>query len=142
MTLVVYTARMSYGGPDRLDITRATAHNLGEAMGLPCPGAIFAPSWKILNRALRELEAAKRQRDCGQAQRSDHAEQASWVRYSKDYTEEMRQSYRMHRAEWDALLARDVVTLVCFCINPQRCHRTVLAGILGKLGADVKGERS
>lgn len=51
-------------------------------------------------------------------------------------------SYRDHRAAWDALLARDEVTLVCYCTDAAHCHRTVLSGILGKLGATVCGERS
>jgi len=140
--LIVHTARISYGGPDRLDITRANAHNVGDVMGRECAGAIFAPSWGILNRAIREIEAAGRMKACGQLQRADHAQQASWKKYERAYIEEMRASYRQHRQQWEALLARDVVTLVCYCVDHLRCHRTVLATILGKLGAEVKGERS
>jgi len=57
------------------------------------------------------------------------------------YTAEMRASYRERRLTWDALLAHAEVTLVCYCNDPAHCHRTLLAGILGKLGADVRGER-
>src|SRR5579859_433043 len=35
----------------------------------------------------------------------------------------------------------DEVTLVCVCTDATRCHRTVLAGLLGKMGGMVKGER-
>ncbi len=119
--MIVHTARVTYSGPDRLDITRSKA----APDGIP-----FAPSWGILTPILR-----LRQHDL-------HAEaEAAWPRYVEDYTNEMRVSYRLERAVWDALLARDQVTLVCYCMDPQRCHRTVLAGILGKLGAEVRGER-
>lgn len=40
----------------------------------------------------------------------------------------------------DPSLARSRVVLVCYCTDPTRCHRSLLAGILGKLGADVRGE--
>ena len=141
MALIVYTARISYGGDDRLDVTRSTAHNVGQVMGRPCPGAPFAPSWAILNRGIREIEAAERLHACGLKQQADHAMQASWVWYRKAYLGEMRASYRLHRAQWDELLAREMVTLVCFCVDDRRCHRTVLAWILGRLGAEVRGER-
>ena len=65
-----------------------------------------------------------------------------WPRYVADYTHEMRMSYRRNRLAWDALLARSEVTLLCYCTDANFCHRTVLAGILGKLGAVVKGERT
>lgn len=44
MTLAVHTARISYSGPDRLDVTRKSAG----PEGLP-----FAPSWQILGPMLR-----------------------------------------------------------------------------------------
>lgn len=50
-------------------------------------------------------------------------------------------SYRLNRVAWNELLAREVVTLVCFCTNPGTCHRRLLAGYLGQLGAVVCGER-
>ena len=65
----------------------------------------------------------------------------TWALYSAAYASEMRESYRTQRATWDALLARESVTLVCYCTDPARCHRTLLAGILAKLGATVVGER-
>lgn len=116
MTLLVHTARITYSGPDRLDITRKS--------GDPT----FAPSWAILRPML-------------EARRNGPSYVWLWPQYVADYTAEMRTSYREHRAAWDALLARDEVTLVCYCTDPQHCHRTVLAGILGKLGATVCGER-
>jgi uncharacterized protein YeaO (DUF488 family) len=122
MTLVVYTDRVSYRGPDRLDVTRSSAG----PDGLP-----FAPSWGILTPILR-----LRQHDM-------HREfERAWPGYVENYTDEMRVSYRDDRPSWNALLARRTVTLVCYCVDPAHCHRTLLAGILGKLGAEVKGERA
>jgi hypothetical protein len=114
--LIVHTARLTYGGPDRFDVTRAGEHP---------DGVLFAPSWTILNEFRRGRDLA-----------------SAWAGYVPAYTDEMRRSYRENRAKWNALLARESVTLVCFCADPAHCHRTVLAGILGKLGATVAGERS
>lgn len=119
MTLIVYTSRVTYAGPDRLDITRKGADRYG---------ILFAPSWRLLNPMLA-------------VRRNDPNWFRLWPQYVEDYTAEMRTSYRDHRAEWDALLARPEVTLVCYCTDPGHCHRTLLAGILGKLGATVCGER-
>lgn len=119
MTLLVHTSRITYAGPDRLDVTRKS--------GDP----VFAPSWAIL-RPMLELRRAEGMMSVAYA----------WPRYVADYTAEMRQSYVRNRAAWDALLSRDEVTLCCFCTDLQHCHRTVLAGILGKLGAMVCGERT
>lgn len=118
----VHTARIAYAGPDRLDITRKSAG----PDGIP-----FAPSWAILGPVLtmRKLYGAS-------------GVNQVWPRYVEDYTAEMRQSYRDHRAAWDALIARDEVTLVCYCADSARCHRTLLAGILAKLGAKLCGERA
>lgn len=121
MTLQVYTARISYRGTDRLDVTRKSAG----PDGLP-----FAPSWDIL----RPMIALRRGAD-------QDAELRAWPQYVVAYTAEMRSSYQRNRPTWDVLLARTEVTLVCYCSDPEHCHRTVLAGILGKLGAEVHGER-
>ena len=47
---------------------------------------------------------------------------------------------KVERAAWDALLARPAVVLVCYCTDPARCHRRVLAELLAKLGAVDLGE--
>jgi hypothetical protein len=118
--VIVYTQRVTYSGPDRLDIARSSAG----PDGLP-----FAPSWTIL-RPMLNLRRS-----------SEGLTAWAWRKYSAQYTEEMRRSYVSNRAAWDALLARDEVTLLCYCTDPVHCHRTVLAGILAKLGAEVRGER-
>lgn len=115
----VWTARVTYGVPDRLDITRKSADPVG---------VVFAPSWAILGPA---LELRKR----------GVKTEESWADYVELYTAEMRRSYVTHRSTWNAVLARESVTLVCFCTDANQCHRTVLAGFFGKLGARVCGER-
>lgn len=118
MTLRVRTARVSYRGADRLDVTRKSAG----PDGLP-----FAPSWGILSPALTKLATGT-------------LTDEDWRVYSEQYTAQMRTSYRDQRAAWDALLAREHVVLVCYCADAERCHRRVLAGILAKLGAVDEGE--
>lgn len=100
MTLVLYTARVSYGGPDRIDVTRKG-------------GSIFGPTWALLN-----------------AGRS-----GSWETYAEEYTRQMRQSWRRHRSTWLWLLGRQRAVLCCYCTDAERCHRTLLAGLLVKAGA-------
>lgn len=65
---------------------------------------------------------------------------ADWARYVERYAAEMRLSYRERRSAWDELLSWERVVLLCFCTDPERCHRRVLAGILAKLGATDCGE--
>ena len=151
MTLIVHTARVSYAGADRLDVTRKSA---------PPEGIAFAPSWAILRPALDLLSVARSMREaadhagaakpddatlaesCLEMTRAAEAiESGAWSLYVEAYRGEMRESYRTQRAAWDALLSRESVTLVCYCTDPARCHRTLLAGILAKLGATVAGER-
>ena len=117
MTLLVRTARLSYSGPDALNVTRKSAD---------ATGIVFAPSWRILKPAL--------------VARRDGRLDEAWPGYVADYTTEMRRSFREQRAAWDALLARESVTLTCYCAQADRCHRTLLAGFLAKLGATYTGE--
>jgi hypothetical protein len=119
MTLRLYTGRIGYRGEDGLPVTRRVVTH---PAGLP-----FAPSDGLLSWGLAERHAG----------RGD----AMWPTYAARYTAEMRASYRQHRAAWDALLARDEVTLLCFCHGPDRCHRGVLAGLLVRCGAVYEGER-
>lgn len=131
MPLEVYTARVTYAGPDRLDITRKSAG----PEGLP-----FAPSWAIVRPM---IDARRRWRADGTAFADRVIEENRlWYDYLVAFRAEMRASYRAHRAAWDALLARERVTLVCYCTDPYKCHRTVLArSFLTALGAVYQGER-
>lgn len=150
----VHTARISYRGEDRLDVTRKSGRE----------GLVFAPSWALLGPVLRARRALelKRVEECElveSIERGDGGDAGlltvsfelsvaecewseAWTRYVEGYLEEMRASYRASRAAWDALLARPVVTLCCYCTDPEHCHRTLLArDILPKLGATYGGER-
>jgi len=115
----VYTARMGIRDPDYLDVTRTGNERRkdGEHRGI---GLAFAPSGAILWPAKRG--------------------ELGFEEYQRLYTAEMRQSYRTRRQAWDELLSWERVVLLCFCTEPLRCHRTVLAGILVKLGAEDCGE--
>lgn len=137
MSLVVRTARIGYVGGDALDVTRKSAR--GDALA-------FAPSWSILRPA---LDARTRAAEASKLWWSNLAESdegpailaASWAAYVPAYLAEMRASYRANRGAWEALLARPSVVLLCYCTDPEHCHRTLLARlILPKLCATYAGE--
>ena len=119
MTLKVYTSRMTFGGPDTLDVTRSGNHPTG---------VLFAPSWGLVQPYLN-------------ARQSGLETLALWRKYEDAYRAEMERTRKVYPSRWSDLLSRESVTLLCFCVNPQRCHRTVLAAMLGELGASVMGER-
>lgn len=119
MTARIHTGRIGYRGDDGLPVTRRVVTHPD---GLP-----FAPSDALLSWGLAERRAG----------RGD----AMWPTYERRYTDEMRASYRAHRAAWDALLSRDEVTLLCFCHDPSRCYCGVLARLLVRCGATYEGER-
>jgi hypothetical protein len=131
VSVETWTARISTRDSDCFDITRKSGGPDGEA---------FAPSWAILRPALDARREGDRLRKALDVSGSTFIERQAWDRYVPAYTAEMRASYRDNRAAWDALLARSRVVLVCYCTDAARCHRTLLAGILGKLGAHVRGE--
>lgn len=116
--LNVYTATLHYRGPDRIDVS--------------CQGgSIFAPSWKLLKPF---VEARKNGRETEQMRQQ----------FADAYVEEMRthaKSGQIAQDEWKHLLACGTVTLCCYCGAGQFCHRHLLAGILAKLGARLRGER-
>lgn len=120
MTLHVHTARMGYRGPDWLDVTLGGNRRRPEPGGHRGVGLAFAPSRELLE--------------------SGRAGRVSSSRYAELYTAEMRASYREHRSAWDTVLSWERVVLLCFCTDAARCHRSVLAGIFGRLGAVVEGE--
>lgn len=130
MPLIVHTARMGFRGEDWLDITRKGAKERPEPGGHRGIGAAFAPSDQLLNEFLRK----RKSRPEGETDRE-------WLDYVDRYIDEMRRSYKANRESWTRLLACDHVVLLCFCVEPQRCHRSVLArDILRKMGAKYMGE--
>ena len=155
--LRLWTARYQYAGADRIDITRQGVDKAGRT-GIVALGAPWAPSAKILWPAKTHLtlvDALVRR-----AEAMPLGEASAFVlttahdllsktegAYRDLYHLEMQQSYRRHRAAWDALLARETATLVCFC--PRRepgegqrhhCHRHHLAPFLVACGAVDLGE--
>lgn len=118
--LQVWGARVGYQGLDGLDISRKSGKD----------GLCFAPSWALLGPAL-DL------RDAGELMPERFAA------YALGYKAEMRASRRASLADWASLLARPVVTLLCYCTEAAQCHRRILgAEILPALGAEWRGERA
>jgi len=136
VTLRVFTARLSYAGVDRLDITRAGADAYRKRTGLTWEGEPWAPSWTLLGPMIR---LRREVRDTGP--QGDAIMATAFAAYVPAFTAEMRRSYRRNRAAWDALLARDAVTLCCACANPDQCHRRIVARLLVACGAVDLGER-
>lgn len=116
MALEVWTARISTRDPDALNVTRKS--------GDP----VFAPSWPLLRTALDRRRSGLPKTE------------ADWKTYAAAYLREMAASYDAHRGQWEALLGRPRVVLTCYCTDPNRCHRRILARVLVKLGAVDRGE--
>lgn len=158
MTLTVWTAPLRYRGRRRtLDITRVGADRDGGR------GAAFAPSWPIL-RAVKDLfRLAEQHRAEGRQDEAARVEATAWADYKPQYLAEMLVSsgradvatppgwtsdVEAARARgvvprpdtWTWLLAQEEVVLLCYCPRAAICHRTLLASVLGKLGAVVRGE--
>jgi len=131
-SLRVWTARLTYRGDDRLDITWKTGGTAGRA---------FGPTYSILMPALHARADAKELRAAGRKREAAEFEEAAWATYEPAYVALMRKSYRELPSAWRPLLEREEVTLVCYCPRRERCHRGLLAGILTKLGAQDMGER-
>ena len=147
MTLQVFTARITSRDPDRFDITRKSGS---------IDGRVFAPSWELLNPMLdARRQAAKLTSDAHRLSlfpepgsdpyafmnEAGRILLEAWEAYEPSFIEEMRRSYREHRATWDWLLRRRRVVLVCYCADRATCHRGLLAGrILPALGAVDCGE--
>lgn len=133
--LRVRTARVSYRGEDRLDVTRKSGG---------VEGVVFAPSWEILRAALAGRSRALLAKQGGDGVGADRIEKEAWAAYQPLYLGEMRASWMANREAWERLLLRSSVTLVCYCSAPPggepHCHRRLLAGLLCKLGAVDGGD--
>jgi len=82
---------------------------------------VFAPTWEIINDY----------KD-GYITKED---------YTRQYIAMLIESYENYREEWEELLQRDLVVLVCYCKHHiSFCHRYILAKFLKVLGAEYLGE--
>ena len=116
----IYTARLSYAGDDRLDITR---------LGRDPIGIIFAPSESILwpYKALKRSRRATREK---------------WLKYEQAYLAEMRDSQMLWPHVWRDVFSRTTVTLCCYCENAGTCHRVSLAKFIAwTIAHTYEGER-
>lgn len=136
MSLRVYTARITYVGEDRFDVSRQSGGR---------DAAPFAPSWAILRPAIAARRKAAEMRPVNAA-RADEIEANAWATYVPQYRAEMLASWRDNREAWLELLRRETATLCCYCVSQPgqelRCHRRLLAGYLEKLGAVYCGEHA
>lgn len=65
----------------------------------------------------------------------------NWSAYVDAFMIEMRHSWKVNRAQWNAFLTMDQVTLLCRCEDAAHCHRRILRNIiLPALGAIDGGE--
>jgi hypothetical protein len=154
-TIEVWTSRLDprQTDPDLLDTTRLS--------GKPDAGLPFAPTWAIVKPAIAAFRRANEAALAGMFHDALNIELDAWNAYVPQYLAEMLVSsnsqvpekYRAAVREawargvrpnpeaWVRLLARPRVVLACLCQNArQHCHRFLLARILGKLGATLKGE--
>lgn len=150
MTFVVFSARIGHLDPDALDVTRKS----GRA------GLFLAPSWHILKPALE----ARRQAQAVMAEcmklaeaengsdiptfdpfayqrEAENINAAAWAKYKPAFLREMETSRRVAPVDWKQFLQRRRVVLLCYCVEHEYCHRTVLrAEVLPALGAIDGGE--
>ena len=146
----VWTTRLDprQTDPNLLDITRGS--------GVEGVGLAFAPSMAILSTV---LNARRRARGLPLDEQA-RFEAEAWKAYVPAYLAEMLVSsvrpipdgwesavanalargVKLDPAAWTRLLARPRVAIACYCAPGARCHRLLLARILGKLGATLKGE--
>ena len=125
MTLLVSTGRMGIRDPDYLDVTlqgNMRRADQGERGGHRGVGIVFAPSPELLYPFLSK-------------RRHGGLTELDWDDYRLRYRAEMRAGYKHHRSAWELVLSWDRVVLLCFCSDPIRCHRFLLADYFVALGA-------
>jgi hypothetical protein len=127
---------------------------------LPSIGEPWAPSWGLLKPALARLDEAERMRGAASAvrpvlseepeqhlaerARAEGIEDDAWTTYAAGFRAEMLTSWRCRRRAWMWALGLPELHLACTCSTERalrgRCHRVLVAGMLGSLGAVVRGE--
>lgn len=64
--------------------------------------------------------------------------EARWKQFVRAYSREMRASPAAHLIDTLAALSHDTSFAIgCYCEDPNRCHRSVLRGLLVEAGAHV-----
>lgn len=114
----VYTSNIRYTGENRLDITRKNNHFKGHH---------FAPTWKMIHMY--------------------KAHKLAWPDYVEQYMDLINHRLRTNPETSKIvaeLLSKGEVTFMCFCRNPDKCHRTVLADMFVTMygatyGGEIKG---
>ena len=109
-----WTAQYRYPGPHRLDIT---------VKGQDPVGRLFAPRWDMVTTYK-------------DSKRTD----ADKLVYIQQYHVLILDVIKKHPKEWEALLARKYLVLVCFCKAGEFCHRHLLLHYLREYGATCHGE--
>lgn len=137
MPLVIQTARISYRGDDRLDVTAKSA---------PPHAKAFAPTWKLVNWGLK-MRGESRKRLAGahtayEVKAAISHREWSWKMYSMRYRAQLDLRYKKDTSPWDEMLKRERVVFVCYCTEADHCHRRVLAQKFVELGATYIGEVS
>jgi uncharacterized protein YeaO (DUF488 family) len=94
MSLRIHTSRYHYNGPDRLDITGKSKDPYGQ---------IAEPTWEMIWGWKKYGW--------------------TWSRYKRAYRELLKQSEKDHSEEWNDVISREHVVLVCFCPAFGNCHR-------------------
>jgi uncharacterized protein YeaO (DUF488 family) len=126
--LQIYTAQIKYTNlyeikqnKDTLDVTIKSGKDI-KSLKAPdeIAGKVFAPSWGMV-MGHKNLRLTDEQ-------------------YTQMYYKLMRQNYKNNREEWEKLLAREKVVLLCYCYSGAFCHRYLLKDMLVKAGAEYKGE--
>jgi uncharacterized protein YeaO (DUF488 family) len=108
----IWTARYGFRGPNRLDVTRKGGSPLAPSRGL----LHAAKGWGL-----------------GRAEKAG----LGWAVYRERYLEEMAQSQIEHCSYWLEILRRRSIVLVCYCPDPEKCHRSLLAELLVSFGAEA-----
>lgn len=109
-----WTAQYKYNGPYRLDVT---------VKGQDPIGRMFAPTWAMVT-----------------AYKASNKTEADKQLYINHYHKIILDVIKNHRKEWDTLLARKYVVLVCFCAAGEFCHRNLLMHYLAQYGVICHGE--
>lgn len=121
--LKIYTSRITYSGPDKLDTTiKSASTDIGK---------LFAPTWEMVTGVKAYYGD----------NRWPKVKPISGEEYGQCYYQLLRDRYRKHTALFLNLIQQERVVLCCYCTEPEACHRSLAADILLKIaqhhGVDV-----